>query len=356
MKPRAPLVKPSDYRDHRPLTERGLNLWENHGWMIWDHVGDEDVLLWLSPYRLVGRQPGGPFAVDDVAISQTLLLRGRFDGGDRQRLSDSRFLAVGYDLGDHLPGDALSVTVDDHQATWAIGDRVFTAAPPRWAIQGEHAGVDVDLELTAMGSPFWLADPAVPVEESEERWFTQCARARGTIRHNGETLHIDGYASHERHVHCGTRYDPPRLLAASGVTWHSGSGDGMQVIALSRPSLGLAWARLVFDDAEAEFRAPASNCRIEERDAWVDPASRITVPSAWRAVFSGPAGSLEIEARAFARAYYLWPHFRHGATVLYWWLADARVAFQLADGRRGEQAFRYVVHDNRLVYRQHLDD
>jgi hypothetical protein len=352
----APPVQPSDYRDHRPLTARGLNLWENHGWMIWDRPGGEDILLWLSPYRLVGRQPGGPFAVDDVALSQTLLLRGRFEGEARRRLADTPFLAVGYDLGDHLPGDALSIAVDDERATWQIADRVFTAAPPRWTIRGEHAGVDVDLELTAMGPPFWLADPATPVEDSEERWFTQCARARGTVRHNGTTFHIDGYASHERHVHCGTRYDPPKLLAASGVTWHSGSGDGIQVIALSRPSLGRAWARLVFDDAVAEFRAPEATCRISEVETWVDPASRLAVPSAWHASFSGPAGSLEIEARAYARAYYLWPHFSHGATVLYWWLADAQVGYELADGRRGRETFRYVVHDNRLLYRRHVDD
>jgi len=351
-----PEVRPADYRDHRPLTSAGLNLWENHGWMIWDQVDGEDILLWLSPYRVVGGQPGGPFAVGDVALSQTLLLRGRFEGASRRSLTDTPYLAVGYDLGDHLPGDALAISVDEDRATWRVGDRTFEAAPPTWRIRGEHAGVDVDLELTAMGPPLWLADPTVTVEQSEERWLTQCARARGTIRHRGATLTIDGYASHERHVHCGTRYDPPRLLAASGVTWHSGSGDGVQVIALSRPSLGRAWARLVFDDGVAEFRTPDATCEIHETESWVDPASRLSVPSAWRASFHGTAGSLDIEARAFARAYYLWPHFRHGATVLYWWLADATVRYDLADGRQGTAPFRYVVHDNRLLYRQHLDD
>ena len=49
-------ARPSDYRDHRSLALSGLNLWENHGWMIWDRIGGEELLLWLSPYRLVGRQ------------------------------------------------------------------------------------------------------------------------------------------------------------------------------------------------------------------------------------------------------------------------------------------------------------
>ena len=125
---------------------------------------------------------------------------------------------------------------------------------------------------------------------------------------------------------------------------------------ISRITLGRAWARLVFDDAVAEFRAPEATCRISEVETWVDPARRLAVPSAWHASFRGPAGSLEIEARAYARAYYLWPHFSHGATVLYWWLADAQVGYELADGRRGRETFRYVVHDNRLLYRRHVDD
>jgi hypothetical protein len=350
-------VRPSDYRDHRPLAlERGINLWENHGWMVWDRVEREDILLWLSPYRLVGRQPGGPFAVDDVALSQTLVLRAAFAGAERERMHDTPFLGVGYDLGDHLPGDALNVDIGDDCATWRVGNRTFTAAPPGWTVQGEHAGVDVDLTFEAMGPPLWLADPMATVEASQERWLVQCARARGTIGHRGTTLAIDGYASHERHVHCGTRYDPPKLLSAKGVTWHSGSGDGVQVITLSRPSLGLAWSRLVFNRDQVEFSAPAHSCQIEETDFWIDPQSRVQVPSAWHCRFEGPSGQLEIRARAFARAYYVWPNFTRGCTVLYWWLADAHVTFQLRDGRSGLMDMQYIVHDNRLLYRQHIDD
>jgi len=130
----------------------------------------------------------------------------------------------------------------------------------------------------------------------------------------------------------------------------------VQVIFLSCPALGLAWARLIFDDGFAEFHAPESTCNLREIDHWIDPQSRVAVPSAWRVSFSGSAGSLEVEARAFARAYYLWPHFKRGMTVLYWWLADAEVRYDLADGRRGVQAFQYIVHDNRLLYRQHVND
>jgi hypothetical protein len=349
-------ARPSDYRDHRPLALSGLNLWENHGWMVWDRVGGEDLLLWLSPYRLVGRQVGSPFTTEDNALSQTLVLRAAYEGAERAMMHDTPFLGVGYDPGDFLPADALQVEVTSERATWRVGKREFTAAPPRWSVRGEHAGVEVDLEMTAMGPPLWLADPRRTVEESQERWLTQCARARGRVKHRGQLLEIDGYASHERHVHCGTRYDPPRLLSAKGVTWHSGSGDGVQVITLSRPSLRLAWSRLVFDQDQVEFSAPDHECRIEETDFWVDPQSRLQVPCAWRSSFRGPSGSLEVEARAFARAYYLWPNFKRGVTVCYWWLADARVRYELADGRAGDERFQYVVHDNRLLYRQHVDD
>jgi hypothetical protein len=350
-------VQPSDYSDHRALALGGqLNLWENHGWMVWDRVEGEDVLLWLSPYRLVGAQPNGPFAVDDVALSQTLVLRAAYTGAQRLTMHDTAFLEVGYELGDHLPGDALQIEVEPERATWRVGERVFQAAPPRWRVSGEHAGVSVDLQMQAMGPALWLTQPDRSVEQIEERWLVQCARARGQVTHRGRTLDIDGYACHERHVHCGTRYDPPHLLSARGVTWHSGSGDGAQVLILSRPSLELVWARLVFDHEQIEFSAPTHACQLEETDVWLDPQSRLHVPSAWRSVFSGPSGELRVEARAFARAYYLWPNFTRGCTILYWWLADADVQYTLADGRSASATFQYIVHDNRLLYRQHVDD
>jgi hypothetical protein len=271
-------------------------------------------------------------------------------------MHDTPFLAVGYDLGDHMPGEALDVAVTSKDAVWRIGSRTFTARPPRWRVEGEHEGVTVDLTFDAMGPPFWLTDPSATVESSEERWFLQCARARGSIKHRGVTTQIDGYASHERHVHCGSRYDPPRLLSAGGVTWHSGGGDGLQIIAMSRPSLGAAWARLVSDDWVAEFRAPDSECRITEEDFWVDPVSRLRVPCEWGATFEGPAGRMDVHARAFARAYYLWPNFQYGTTVLYWWLADAEVTYDLVGGPRGRVDLQYIVHDNRLLYRKHIDD
>jgi hypothetical protein len=65
-----------------------------------------------------------------------------------------------------------------------------------------------------------------------------------------------------------------------------------------------------------------------------------------------PPGRLEIEATALARAYYLWPQLSHGATILYWWLAEATVTYELSDGRSGQLTdITYVVHDNRLLYR-----
>ena len=350
-------VRASDYMDHRPLAiDRDINLWENHGWMVWDRVDEEDVLLWLSPYRLVGGQPDGPFAVQDVALSQTLVLRAAHAGGERRIMHDNPFLEVGYELGDHQPGNALSIDLEPDRATWRIGQRSFEAQPPRWRIVGEHAGVDVDLEMQAMGPALWLTPPERSVEQIEERWLVQCARARGEVRHRGRTLRIDGYACHERHVHCGTRYDPPRLLSARGVTWHSGSSEGVQVLILSRPSLGLVWARLVFENAEVEFSAPSHTCKLEETDFWLDPQSRLQVPCAWESTFTGPSGQLHVSARAFARAYYLWPNFKRGCTILYWWLADAEVSYTLADGRSASATFQYIVHDNRLLYRQHLDD
>lgn len=350
-------VKTSDYKDHRPLALTGLNLWENHGWMVWDKDKDQDLLLWLSPYRIVGAHPNTPFAAHDVALSQTMFLRSRYEGDERCQMHVDPFVCVGYDLGDHLQGGALQIEVDDDKAVWVIGERNFVAAPPIWRVFGQHADVDVDLTFQLAGPAIWLTDPAKSVEEIQERWFLLFARAQGQVTHGNERLTIDGYAAQERHVHCGTKYDPIRLLSSRGITFHCAASKDVQVIVCSRPSRQLAWAHLIFPHRVVDFNAPEHRCVIREVDFWVDPQSRVQVPWSWHSTFEGSSGFLELRGHAFSRSFYLWPNFKFGCTILYWWLGDVEMNYELASGEKGRLPnLQYVVHDNRLLYRQHRDD
>ncbi|SFN52526.1 hypothetical protein [Variovorax sp. OV329] len=350
-------ITPSNYRDHHSLAHEMGNLWENNGWMVWDRTGGEDILLWASPYRLFGGQPGGPYALGDVALSQTLLVRAATPAPGQAAMRDNPFLCVGYDLGDHLPAQAIQVDIDASRARWQVGNRQVIARPPQWSLHGEHAGVGLDLSMQAMGPGFWFTDPQARVEETEEQWFVACARAKGVIDVQGERIPISGFASHERHVHCGVRYNPVKTLSARGVTWHGGGAGDTQIIFLSRPSLGLAWCRLVHQDQVLDFSAPEHRYAIDETEFWVDPQSRLQIPCAWRSTFEGPSGQVVVRARAHARAYYLWPHYKHGCTVLYWWLAQANVQIRARNGLSLEiEDMQYIVHDNRLLYRQHRND
>jgi hypothetical protein len=350
-------VTAADYSDHRQTALRGLDLWENHGWMVWDRIDGEDLLLWLSPYRIVGHRHETPFAVEDIALSQTMVLRVNHQGAERLKMHDDAFLNVGYDFGDYQPGDALQVQQSETRAVWRIGERAFTAEPPLWRVRGAHAGVDVDLLFEPTGPALWLTDPAKTVEQIHERWHLVCARARGTVTHQGKTFRIDGRASQERHVHCGLKYDPIRLLSSRGITFHAVGFEDKQLLICSRPSLGLAWARLLLPDRVVDFSAPSHACQVIETEQWVDPQSRLQTPCAWRSVFEGHSGRLELTGRAFSRTYYLWPQFKFGCTVLYWWIGDASLRYSLASGENGSvDNLQYVVHDNRLLYRQHRDD
>lgn len=350
-------VSASDYRDHRALALSGLNLWENNGWMIWGRDGDQEILGWFSPYRLIGRQTDSLYSVDDVSLSQTLLLNGTFTGDRRGRMENDPYFCVGYDLGDHMPGPAIETGIADGISTWRVGEREFQAAPPRWWIKGSHAGVSVDLELDAIAPAFWFTDPLKSVEETEERWYLVCARARGAITFNERSYQIDGYGCHERHVHCGARYNPLKTLSSRGLSWHSCASGNNQVLLFSRPSLGLFWGKVVVDGEVHDFDAPDHRCELAETDFWVDPESRVHIPCAWESRFEGPSGSLSVAARAFTRAYYLWPHYKHGCTILYWWIGEADIRCRLADGREFSwRKVQYIVHDNRLLYRQHRGD
>lgn len=146
----------------------------------------EHVLLWVSPYRLVSRM-NGPFAVRDVALSQTLLLRAPVRG--ERQLVDTPFHQRGWSLADSLDPASLEVTVGRDSATWQIGAGQFAATLPTWSVRGAHENVDLDLELEALSPAFWFTDEEGTVEELGERWFVQCASARGRFGMGGPAFH-----------------------------------------------------------------------------------------------------------------------------------------------------------------------
>src|SRR5262249_10233574 len=236
-----PLV---EYRDHHALVPAGKNLWENNGWFVMGtasdgHVAETDVVLWVSPYRVVG-SPGGPFSVADVVVDQTLLIAADYPPSERDRMHDNPFTSVGWDPGDFLPPSALQVTEGADRSTWRVGERAYVAAPPAWWIRGGHAGVDLDLRCDALAPAFWFTDPSADLLVTEDRWIYVQARVAGSVSFAGRRLAVRAFGSHERHTRIGTRYDPIALYAGAGVYWHNVCAEEFQVMAVARPSLGIA--------------------------------------------------------------------------------------------------------------------
>jgi hypothetical protein len=341
----------AEYRDHHDLVPPDRDLWENNGWFVIGTTEGSggpatDVVLWVSPYRVMGR-PGGPFTVRDAVVHQTLLIAAEYPPAERDRMHDNPFVSVGWDPGDFLEPGALRVDEAPDAVTWRLGGRAYVAAPPRWRLHGEHAGVDLDLRCEALAPAFWFTDPADDLLTTEDRWVYVQARAAGTVRVGDRTLSIVGQGSHERHTRLGTRYDPLALYAGAGVYWHNVCADELQVMAVARPSLGVAYGKVLLDDRVLDFRGPGA-VRIDELAHWPDPRSGYYLPYRWRVRMHSPEGTLEAEATAFARAYYVWHHLTRGCTLLYFWTARCDAELRLADGRRVRVArAQYGVHSNR---------
>ncbi|HEY3079567.1 MAG TPA: hypothetical protein VGM69_06640 [Chloroflexota bacterium] len=341
----------AEYRDHHRLVRPDKDLWENNGWFVMGTTGDRggpetDVVLWVSPYLVMGR-PGGPFTVRDVVVHQTLLIAADYPPAERDLMHDNPFVSVGWDPGDFLEPDALRVEEEPDAVTWRLGAREYVAAPPVWLIRGEHAGVGLDLRCDALAPAFWFTDPAADLLTTEDRWIYVQARATGTVRVGDRTLRIRGHGSHERHTRLGTRYDPLELYAGAGVYWHNVCAEEYQMMAVARPSLGIAYGKVILADRVLSFEGPAA-VRIDELARWPDPRSGYYLPYRWRVRMQSPDATLEAEATAFARAYYVWHHLTRGCTLLYFWTARCNAELRLADGRRVRvDDAQYGVHSNR---------
>jgi hypothetical protein len=339
-----------EYLDHRRRVSPAQRLWENNGWSVRGTGGDRELLLWTSPY-LLQSGPDGPFVAERLAVSQTVLVLAE-PGQDGGPLVDAPFVSAGWDPADRLPWHDVVVEERAGSVRWSAAGRIVEAAPPRFTLGGDHAGIGLAVDIEASAAPLWLSDPAQPLGEREDRWFVVNGLATGTVAVGGERLSLRGHAVHERHVHLGTGYDPVRLLAGEGVTWHTAHGESLTLAVLSRPTLGTCWGQAIVEGEVVDLSSPGA-IAVEVTDRWIDPRTGFVVPSAWVIELRRGAGSdrLVVELRAQRRAYYLWNHLIGGETVCYWWLATGRASLLRGGGtRRDLGPLRAEAHRNRTFY------
>jgi len=325
------------------------DMWENHGFVVRGRTADgEDLTLFVCLY-VVKRGGDGEDSYYAIHgnVSQTMLIHGKYSTAEKQQMHNNDFVASGWAPVEHLPFGSIETDESDERVLWKVGNRVYEDAPPRWAIRGEHAGVDLDIEMEAHVPAFWLY-PFDRVKEDGIGWYEAYLKARGTIRHDGRELKFEGYACHER-IRI-TREHVPERLKGQGLQWHHLFHDRVQCWMMASPSIGDAFAYLTVDGETFEVKDPA-RVQFEELEHWIDPKSWFQHPYRWHVTVESEGGVLDLVAGAYERGYYVWPPFKATTNILTWMTADAMGTFTKPDGTviKFFEA-PYMAHSNRAFF------
>lgn len=335
-----------EYEDYRAAVGPDRQLWENNGWSVRGRSGDDDYLLWVSPYAIQGLA-GESYRAGRFAVNQTLLIWHDIDAPDE--LVDNDFVAVGWDPDEYFTWDELAVHSTADSTSWSLGGRTMTAAPPRWSIAGEHAGVGTSLEILGRASPLWFTDPAEDLTARADRWWIGSGDVHGSLSVDGRTLPVDGaHGVHERHIHCGLAHDPVRLLRGAGIVWFTVTSPELSGYVMARPSLNASWAQFTVDGVAVEL--VGTGISSETVRTWFDPVTGMVVGQAWRVRVVHHDLTITLSIQARARAYYSWNFLSEGSTMLYWWLAVAEATIEGPDGSRTVRDMPAEAHLNRTFY------
>lgn len=340
-------VSVDDERTWLPRSKEGEDFWENHGFMVRGRTEEgDDLTLWVSPYIVKQGSEDSYYAVH-ANINQTVLVHGNRSRADKQQMHDSDFVALGWSPGEHLPFGTIETDETDERVVWKVQDRRYTDAPPRWSIQGEQGGVDLDIEFEAILPAFWFY-PFDRIEEDGIGWYEAYLRASGTITQEGKELAFTGYACHER-IRM-TRDHVPDRLSGEGLQWQHLLDERVQCWMMASPTMGDAFAYLAVDGEVFEVRGE-DKVRWRELAHWQDPRSKFTHAYKWQLEVECDAGTLELVATAYDRAYYVWPPFKATTNVLHWMVADATGSFAKNDGTViSFTDALYMPHSNRAFF------
>jgi hypothetical protein len=338
-----------EYDDYRGTVGDERQLWENNGWSVRGRDDSTDYLLWVSPYVIQGL-PAQSYKPGRLTVNQTLLIT--HDADAPPELVDNDFIAVGWDPQEYLTWDDLTVGGDDEINTWDLGGRRMTAAPPRWRIDGEHAGVSTELTIEATTPAKWFTDPQEGLDRRSDRWWIANGEVEGRI--STASLDLDVRAAHgvhERHIHCGLAHDPVTLLAGAGIVWFTVTSPELSGYVMARPTRGSYWAQFDLGGRTVSLTDSGISCTTTR--TWVDPATNMVVGQTWHIVIEHEGGTIALDIQAKARAYYMWNFLSGGSTILYWWLCTAEATIEDAAGRRTLTDLAAEAHLNRSFYQRH---
>lgn len=306
---------------------------ENAGFVVLARTPTADLLLWTSVYAISGRG-AGQWVTPDGRMQGTILIV--VPVGDDRPLHDNHFARSGMHFSQIKEPADLAITIDDHHAEWAMGNRRYLWEPPVWKVQGEHAGVDLDLVFRANGAAQWRWGTFDKLTETDSAGYEVGVTVNGTITAGGQTYQIvDAPGFHERPSVGETRDVVRELMGGAEFTSAQFFTDDLKVSLANHSGRNINMGSVELGDHVHTF-APImgkGSARFDILERWHDPRSGLAVPSSWHVSCVGDEGVLDVTLTARARGYF---HYltSGGVMILMWMLARADGTYMLADGTK----------------------
>jgi hypothetical protein len=234
---------------------------------------------------------------------------------------------------DPVAGYPLSITIDGDSCTWAAANRKVVRRGDTWTVTGEHAGVHLDLVVTATREPEWYKGPWENVATVGIAGNSLLCRVSGTFSHDGVTYTItDGWAVRERALF-GNGWDVVSNLNRTtkrNYFWNWVFTDELQMFFYEQAGSNGAAAHVYLNDGSIiHFDESQTEAVITKR--WVDPMVRENMATAIEIRMSSDQGTLVLDAQTWARSLFGF-HPKNGYTIHSGAIGRANGSFTRPDG------------------------
>jgi hypothetical protein len=307
---------------------------ENAGFVVFGRSGDQDVLYWSCAY-MMSEAPHTSWIVPGAKIHATIFMAVPHDG--EPVLGDNSFVRTGLHLPQYLSDRRFDIDEEDGRVTWHVDDRRYVWDPPNWRLQGEHAGVDVDLVATAAGPATWAAGSFEDIAQNHGGGYDVPIHVNGTITAGGQTYRLDdAHESHER-VGMGQGRDIIAECYEAEVLVSDLFFDDVHILFGQHTGRDMAFGRIDIGDESLQVMPLMGQgmMSVTTLDRWHDPRSGLLLPSRWSVVMAADGATCELDVRATGRAYW---HYttKSGVMVMVWQLSRANGTLYRPDGRKTE--------------------
>ena len=287
-----PINHDASHFQKMPAEENAEHFQDHGGLFLWGKAGDVDLFFGATMYHIGGRKWG----FDDGAFNQSFLLITPNGKGDRT-MQDNAFVS---NRMDPMRRFEFKETAAEDRVVWQAGDREMSFTAPTWNVRGEHFGIDLDLEFTALGAPVpYHGDWEGLVERGVGGNEVLC-RGHGTCTHGGTTYEIqNGWGVRER-TFLGKNFDVPALLGTGGgYLWSWTFAEEVKVFYFSQEGSGHHAGRVFLKDKLIDFTGEQTTAEVLE--TWTDPLTHETKATRMRVTMKSDQGKLELEINTWRR-------------------------------------------------------